>query len=49
MNTKDSMKSNKARDITNAMESLNSAIRKFTKIRTVFPTDDSLFKSLYLV
>ena len=22
--------------------------RKFTKIRTVFPTDESLFKSLYL-
>ena len=33
---------------TNAIESLNSAFRKFTKIRTVFPTDDSLFKSLYL-
>lgn len=33
---------------TNAIESLNSAFRKFTKIRTVFPTDESLFKSLYL-
>ena len=33
---------------TNAIESLNSAFRKFTKIRTVFPTDDSLFKALYL-
>lgn len=33
---------------TNAIESLNSAFRKFTKTRTVFPTDDSLFKSLYL-
>lgn len=33
---------------TNAIESLNSAFRKFTKIRTVFPTEDSLFKSLYL-
>ena len=33
---------------TNAVESLNSAFRKFTKIRTVFPTDESLFKSLYL-
>lgn len=33
---------------TNAIESLNSAFRKFTKIRTVSPTDDSLFKSLYL-
>ncbi len=28
---------------TNAIESLNSAFRKFTKIRTVFPTDESLF------
>ncbi len=33
---------------TNAIESLNSAFRKFTKIKTVFPTDESLFKSLYL-
>lgn len=33
---------------TNVIESLNSAFRKFTKIRTVFPTDESLFKSLYL-
>ena len=33
---------------TNAIESLNSAFRKFTKIRTVFPADESLFKSLYL-
>ena len=33
---------------TNAIESLNSAFRKFTKIRTVFPTDESLFKALYL-
>lgn len=33
---------------TNAIESLNSAFRKFTKIRTVFPSDDSLLKSLYL-
>lgn len=33
---------------TNTIESLNSAFRKFTKIRTVFPTDESLFKSLYL-
>ena len=33
---------------TNAIESLNSSFRKFTKIRTVFPTDESLFKSLYL-
>lgn len=33
---------------TNSIESLNSAFRKFTKIRSVFPTDESLFKSLYL-
>lgn len=33
---------------TNAIESLNSAFRKFTKIRTLFSTDESLFKSLYL-
>lgn len=33
---------------TNAIECLNSAFRKFTKIRTVNPTDESLFKSLYL-
>ena len=33
---------------TNSIESLNSALRKFTKIRSVFPTDESLFKSLYL-
>lgn len=33
---------------TNVIESLNSAFRKFTKIRSVFPTDESLFKSLYL-
>ena len=33
---------------TYTIESLNSAFRKFTKIRTVFPTDQSLFKSLYL-
>lgn len=33
---------------TNAIESLNSAWRKFTKIRTVFPSDESLLKSLYL-
>lgn len=33
---------------TNAIESLNSTIRKFTKIRTVFPDDQALFKSLFL-
>ncbi len=33
---------------TNAIESLNSGFRKFTKIRTIFPSDESLLKSLYL-
>ena len=34
---------------TKAIKSLNSAFRKFTKVHTVYPTDESLFKSLYLV
>lgn len=33
---------------TNALEGFNRQLRKFTKIRTVFPTDDSLMKALYL-
>lgn len=33
---------------TNPLEGFNRQLRKFTKIRTVFPTDDSLRKSLYL-
>lgn len=33
---------------TNALEGFNIQIRKFTKTRTVFPTDESLKKSLYL-
>jgi len=33
---------------TNALEGFNRQLRKFTKTRTVFPTDDSLKKSLYL-
>lgn len=33
---------------TNALEGFNRHIRKFTKTRTVFPTDESLKKSLYL-
>lgn len=33
---------------TNILEGFNRQIRKFTKARTVFPTDDSLRKSLYL-
>ncbi|URZ02010.1 IS256 family transposase ISCpe3 [Clostridium felsineum] len=33
---------------TNALEGFNRQFRKFTKTRTVFPTDDLLRKSLYL-
>lgn len=33
---------------TNTLEGFNRQLRKVTKVRTVFPTDDSLRKSLYL-
>lgn len=33
---------------TNAIESLNSVIRKATKKRKIFPTDDSAMKVVYL-
>ena len=33
---------------TNALEGFNRQLRKYTKVRTSFPTDDSLRKSLYL-
>ncbi len=33
---------------TNCIESLNSQFRKVTKTKLVFPTDESLFKMLYL-
>ena len=33
---------------TNAMESYNRMLRKVTKSKSVFPSDDSLHKSLYL-
>lgn len=33
---------------TNALEGFNRQLHKFTKIRTVFPTDDSLRKALFL-
>lgn len=33
---------------TNAIESLNRGYRKYTKTKGVFPTNDSLLKSLYL-
>ena len=33
---------------TNAIEGFNRQLRKVTKAKTIFPTDDSLFKMLYL-
>ena len=33
---------------TNAVESLHMQLRKVSKTKTVFPTDDSLLKILYL-
>lgn len=33
---------------TNTLEGVNRQIRKFTKTKTVFPSDDSLRKSLHL-
>ena len=33
---------------TNAVESLNSVIRRVIKKRNVFPTDDSVFKVIWL-
>ena len=33
---------------TNSIENYNRQLRKVTKTRTVFPTDDALFKLLYL-
>ena len=33
---------------TNVIESLNSQYRKVTKNKSVFPSDDSLMKMLYL-
>ena len=34
--------------LQNALEGFNRQLRKYTKVRTVFPTDESLRKSLYL-
>jgi len=34
--------------ITNAIEGFNRQLRKVTKSKTVFPSDDSLLKMLYL-
>ena len=33
---------------TNSIENFNRQLRKVTKSRTIFPTDDALFKMLYL-
>lgn len=33
---------------TNSIENYNRQLRKVTKSKTIFPTDDSLFKILYL-
>ena len=33
---------------TNAIENYNRQLRKVTKSKTIFPTDDALFKSIYL-
>ena len=33
---------------TNAIENFNRQLRKVTKSKTIFPTEDALFKSLYL-
>ena len=33
---------------TNAIEGLNSQLRKVTNNKRVFPSDDSVFKTLYL-
>ena len=33
---------------TNSIENFNRQLRKVTKGRTIFPTDDALFKLLYL-
>ena len=33
---------------TNSIENFNRQLRKVTKSKTIFPSDDSLFKMLYL-
>ncbi len=33
---------------TNSIENFNRQLRKVTKSKTIFPTDDALFKILYL-
>jgi transposase-like protein len=34
---------------TNAIESLNSVMRKYTRNRRIFPNDDSALKAMFLV
>ena len=34
--------------ITNALEGFNRQVRKYTKSRIIFPTDESLNKCVYL-
>lgn len=34
--------------ITNAIESLNSTIRKYTKAKIIFPDDNAALKAVYL-
>jgi len=33
---------------TNAIESLNSTIRKYTKTKVIFPDDNAALKAVYL-
>jgi len=33
---------------TNVLEGFNRQVRKFTKVRVIFPTDESLNKCVYL-
>lgn len=33
---------------TNAVESYHRAVRKFTKSKSIFPTDDSIRKAIYM-
>lgn len=40
------MKSERLFILLYALEEFNRQLRKYTKIRTVFPTDDSLRKSI---
>jgi len=48
MGTGDPMEIRKIIYTTNAIESLNSSIRKYTKTKSVFPDDQSSMKAVYL-